>query len=188
MNWPPLLADIPTAAWERADGDRRLRTRLALDRYVLDVHAVAADTAADGTQDLADDGTVDEHLRGLYEPEAPWQTYRAFGRDYVVFAVPSPDQDTPPAVTVDASPDAWVDKVIDVPGLVEYERLLSTLVVHGQCALHVEAREVSGADQAFTTYPADRDDLAALAGWAGPYPTVTMFDRTYVLFAYPHGD
>lgn len=185
IDWPPALLELPEDAWTMTDTGPQVRIKV--NGYALTLTGLAV-REVDGVQTAVEDPAREELLLSLYDPEEPWQTWRGFDAEYALYAVPAADQDAPAEVCVDVTRAAWAGFV---PEFEERDRKLVTVVVAGHCALHLEARRVVGEDQEFAAYPEDREplaELAELAGWVGPFPTVRIYDDTYVLFAYPHGE
>lgn len=72
-----------------------------------------------------------------------------------------------------------------------HTRLLTTVIVAGQCSLHLEARQITVDDsgmQEMIEYPADMEALCELYLPDSGYETYEAFGRTYVLFATPYSN
>lgn len=182
-EWPRILLDLPKDAWTQDNNVPHTRIRIA--GCVLDVHGLEVAVDADGVQGAVLDGGRESLLLDIYDPEAHWETWHGFGRNYALYATPSADQTSEVAADIPLERDAWSGYV---PEFEERDRKLVSTVVAGHCALHLEARRVVGPDQEFVAFPEDKYALTALAGWDGPYPTVNIDGDDFVLFAYPHGE
>lgn len=191
-NWPPALLDLPTDAelWDTTGP--RPRARLRINNIDLTLQALEVTNVADGsgfTYQAAPDEAAEEHLLALYNPEAPYETWSGFGKTYALFATPTNPDDVPATESYVA--DLTLDRATwagQLPEFEERDRKSVTVVARGQCGLHLEARRVEGPDQTFAAYPDERDDLTALAGWDGPYPTLDLDGDQYVLLIVPFGD
>lgn len=191
-NWPPALLDLPTDAelWDTTGP--RPRARLRVDGIDLTLQALEVANVEDAsgfTYQTAPDEAAEQHLLALYNPEEPFETWSGFGKTWALFATPTNPDDVP--ATEAYAADLTFDRATWSGQLSEFEerdRKSITVVVRGHCGLHLEARRVEGSDQRFAEYPDDRDDLAALAGWDGPYPTLDLDGDPYVLLIVPFGD
>lgn len=184
LGWQPVLLQLPQDSWTLVDGVPR--TRVKVGGYALDVAGLKVrSTDPHGYQEAVSDPETERLLLEVYDPEEPWQTWTGFGATFALYATPSADQNSPATVEVALSESAWDGPSAEFG---DPHRKLVSVVVLGHCALHLEARLVSGPGQEFAGYPEDRESVAALAGWDGPFPTMRIGDGEFVLFAYPHGD